>query len=242
MSETRHITTISFDGDATLWDFEKVMRRALLISLDELRRSVPGRATGELTVDRMMEIRDVVAAELQGKTINMEEIRFEAFRRTLRSVGVADDGLAADLNELYRNYRLSHIELYPDAIPALDVLGPQFSLGLLTNGNSHPDRCGLEGRFSFVIFSQEVGVAKPDPGIFAAACRQAGCTPGELMHVGDSLESDVAGANGVGAVSVWLNRNGAANDTGIEPDYKITSLAELPEIVKLCGKTSGGPG
>jgi FMN hydrolase / 5-amino-6-(5-phospho-D-ribitylamino)uracil phosphatase len=241
MSEARHITTISFDGDATLWDFQKVMRHSLSISLDELRRRMPGSTSGELTVDKMIEIRNTVAAELRGKTVDLEEIRFQAFKRTVQSVGGADNDLAADLNALYLKHRFEDIELYPDVIVTLDVLHPQFSLGLLSNGNGYPERCGLPARFSFVVFSQNAGAEKPDPAIFAAACKQAGCKVSELMHVGDSLESDVAGANGVGAVSVWLNRDGVVNNTTIQPDHEIESLAQLPGIVKLYGEASNKP-
>ena len=67
--------------------------------------------------------------------------------------------------------------------------------------------------------------------MFHAACRQADCTPTELVHVGDSLEADVAGANGVGAISVWLNRLGAQNDTGIVADHEGRSLTELVDLL-----------
>jgi putative hydrolase of the HAD superfamily len=81
----------------------------------------------------------------------------------------------------------------------------------------------LEGRFRFVIFAQDVGAAKPDARPFQAAPSQVGAHPRELLHVGDSLQSDVAGARGVGAVAVWLNREGVAG----EADYEIRSLGEL---------------
>ena len=50
---------------------------------------------------------------------------------------------------------------------------------------------------------------------------------GDVVRVGDSLENDVAGATGAGIRSVWLNRHGVANDTGIKPDHEIASLSEL---------------
>ena len=59
----------------------------------------------------------------------------------------------------------------------------------------------------------------------------AGCAPYRLLHVGDSLENDVAGANGAGARSVWLNRTGRANDTSHAPAYEIASLADLGAIL-----------
>ena len=50
-----------------------------------------------------------------------------------------------------------------------------------------------------------------------------------MLHVGDSLRSDVAGATDAGVHSVWLNREGAANDTEIRPDYEVAALTEIPE-------------
>jgi FMN hydrolase / 5-amino-6-(5-phospho-D-ribitylamino)uracil phosphatase len=221
------IRAISFDGDMTLWDFRKVMQHSLALTLEELQRRVPSRASAALTIDRMIEIRNSVAAELKGSSVNLEEIRFQAFRRTLDSVGCADDTLAADLNGLYLHHRFEDIELYPDVIPVLDALRADFCVGLLSNGNGYPERCGLPGRFRFVVFSQDLGVEKPDARMFYAACEQAGCAPRELMHVGDSLRADVVGANGVGAVSVWLNRDGREKDASIAPDIEIRSLTGL---------------
>ena len=241
MNEGGRIKAISFDGDMTLWDFEKVMRHSLSFALTELRRRAPGQSSLDLTIDKMIEIRDSAAAELEGQTANLEEIRFHAFKRTVEFVGGVDDTLAADLNALYLKHRFEDVELYPDVVPSLDALRQEFAVGLLSNGNGYPERCGLPGRFSFVVFSQDVGVAKPAAGIFLSACRQAGCEPCELMHVGDSLESDVAGAYGVGAVSVWLNRDGVANTSDIVPDHEIRSLEELEDIVTANGQTPGKP-
>jgi putative hydrolase of the HAD superfamily len=233
MKETKRINAVSFDGDMTLWDFRKVMRHSLAIALAELRRRVPGQPSLDLTIEKMIEIRNAVAAELKGVTVNLEEIRLLAFERTLEHLGCPDTALAAELNELYLKHRFEDIELYPDVVPALDALRAHVPIGLVSNGNGYPERCGLPDRFSFVVFSQDVGVDKPDPRMFLVACELAGCAPGELVHVGDSLEKDVAGANGVGAVSVWLNREDDRNDTGIVPDHEVRDLRKLASIVGI---------
>jgi FMN hydrolase / 5-amino-6-(5-phospho-D-ribitylamino)uracil phosphatase len=232
MSQAGHIKAISFDGDMTLWDFVKVMRHSLSVTLSELRHRMPGPRTADLSVDKMIEIRNAVADEYRGKSVNLEDIRLQAFIRTIQHVGGTDDTLASELNTLYVKHRFEDIELYPDVISTLDALGRSYTIGLLSNGNGYPERCGLPDRFRFVVFSQEVGVEKPDAGIFDVTCEQAGCELGELMHVGDSLASDVAGANGVGAVSVWLNRDGLPNETGIVPDYEIATLTQLMDIME----------
>ena len=232
MKSTTKITTISFDADMTLWDFNKVMQHALKITLEELRKQVPSKSTSELTIEKMIAIRNEVAKELEDKTINLEEIRLLAFKRTLDYVGYKDDKLAIHLNNLYLKYRFEDIELYPDVLPSLHKLRKDYRLGLISNGNGYPDKCGLPDFFSFVIFSQDVRIKKPNPEIFSIACKKANCLHSELLHIGDSLESDVQGANAAGVISVWLNRDGLAKKSKIKPVFEIQSLNEISDILK----------
>ncbi len=225
------ISAISFDGDMTLWDFQKVMRHSLKRTLAELRRQVPTQRALDLTVEEMIAIRNRLAEEVKGKVWNLEEIRRLAFERTLEHVGCLDSSLAVRLNEIYLKHRFEDIELYQDVVPALDTLAPHFKVGLLSNGNSYPERCGLEGRFDFVVLAQDVRVEKPDRRIFQITARRAYCQLEQLLHVGDSLEDDVAGARAAGAHAVWLNREGLTNDTEIKADHEASSLTDLPAIL-----------
>jgi putative hydrolase of the HAD superfamily len=225
------IKAISFDGDMTLWDFDKVMRNSLAHALAELRARLPGRSCADLTVDRMIEIRNTVAEELKGRRDALERIRLEAFRRTIATVGSDDQELAAHLNSIYLEHRFADIELYPDVLPLFDSITSRYVLGLVSNGNSYPERCGLRSHFRFVILAQNIGVEKPDPAIFQQVCREACCSPEQLMHIGDSLVTDVAGARRAGLVSVWLNRERKPNHTGIRPDFEIHSLIELEKLL-----------
>ncbi len=220
------LRAITFDGDHTLWDFDQVMRHSLDKVLQELERLSP-EAAARLTVDAMIAVRQRVAAELKGSTTRLEEVRYQAFRRTLEEAGRPDDELAHRLNAVYLRHRFEDIELYDDALPTLTELGKRYRLGLVSNGNSYPERCGLDGSFCAVVFSQDHGIEKPDAGLYRIVLGELGCTAGEVVHVGDSLENDVAGAAGAGIGSVWLNRHGVANDTGIKPDHEIASLSEL---------------
>lgn len=231
MEKPLQISTISFDGDMTLWDFYKVMHHSLKQTLVELQKQVPTQRALELTVEKMVTIRDQLAEEVKGEIWSLLEIRQRAFERTLEHVGHPNKELAAHLNTIYRKHRYGDIELYPDVIPTFDVLAPHFKLGLLSNGNTYPENCGLEGRFAFVVFSQDVQVEKPDPKIFQITAERAGCDITEILHVGDSLKSDVMGAKNVGMPTAWLNRDGLPNDTDIRPDYEVVSLAEIPEII-----------
>ena len=231
MTELTGVKAVSFDVDGTLWDFETVMRRALAEVLKELGKHDPD-AARMLDVERMIETRERVHNELRYKITDLNEIRRRSIAQALSEVGRADYELADRLFEVYIEHRDSGRALFDDVLPALAELEGRYTLGLLSNGNSYADRLGIDGLVSFQVFSQDHGgVEKPDPRLFRIAIEQAGCQPDELVHVGDSLDYDVAGATAAGVRGVWLNRNGG--DPAVTPDRvpQITSLHELTEIL-----------
>ena len=179
----------------------------------------------------MVRIRNRVALDLKGKTTDLEEIRLEAFRETLKDSGKPDDALARRLNELYLKHRFKDIALFDDVLPTLEALRPNYTLGLISNGNTYPKHCGLEGMFQFAVFAQDYGVEKPDPEIFRIAMEHAGCTHDELLHVGDSIEDDIEGSLGAGIKAVWLNRTTAKKPADLKELPEISSLLNLLEIL-----------
>lgn len=230
MKKIAGINAISFDADGTLWDFDKVMRHSLDCVLKELQKHDSIAAT-VLDVDKMIEIRSKVAAELKGRVTNLEAVRLKAFRQTLETVGRSNDILAEHLNKVYLEHRFEDITLFNDVLPTLNILQEQYTLGLLSNGNSYPELCGLEEMFQFVVFSQDYGVEKPDSKLFNIAVEKSGCAKNQLLHVGDSLETDIMGAMKTGIKCVWLNRGHIKIDLGLRIDYQIASLSELLEIL-----------
>lgn len=138
---------ISFDADGTLWDFEKAMRASLAHTLAELQHIMPQavHVTATLTVDRLIAIRDEVADKMYGRGSTMEDIRLAAFVQVLESVGYPDREMAQHLTAFYLDRRFGDIALYPDVIPTLDQLRNRYRLGLVSNGNTYPERCGLAG-------------------------------------------------------------------------------------------------
>ena len=227
----KEITTISFDADGTLWDFEGVMRHALGRALDELRRLVPA-APDSLSIETLIAIRNQVAEEHKGSGLTHEAIRLEAFKRTLQCINSPDDDLAIHLNTLYLKHRFEDILLFDDVLPTLEALQGHYMMGLLSNGNTYPERCGLEGYFQFVVFAQDYGIQKPDPRLFEIAIGYAGCTKRQLLHVGDSFQNDIIGAKQAGVRSVWLNRQREDTETKEQPDFEISSLGELGEVLE----------
>jgi len=87
------------------------------------------------------------------------------------------------------------------------------------------------------VVSEDVGLRKPRAEIFAAVATHLALPPLEILHVGDSLEADVAGAAAVGQQTAWLTRRIAdpeaalAAYTGPKPDHQIADLGELEALV-----------
>ena len=226
-----HIRAIFFDGDDTLWNFRDAMRAALGETLVMLRRIVGNEAADALTVERMVEIREAVAAEMSESATLVETIRRESLARTLEEVGHPSEDDAQRLFEVYNAARFAATRPFAGVPDLLDNLRGRYQLGVVSNGNTYPERVGLGGIFSFVILAQDCGIAKPDPRIFELALDKCGRSAAQVVHVGDSLQSDVMGANGCGIRSVWLNADGATNDSGVTPDHEISDLRELLDIL-----------
>lgn len=86
--------------------------------------------------------------------------------------------------------------------------------------------------FTKVLTSEDVRAYKPDPRIFEQALEAMGAQPDEVLHVGDSLHSDVAGAAKLGIDTAWICRDRRIYDIGrCEALHKICSLNDLQAIL-----------
>ena len=63
--------------------------------------------------------------------------------------------------------------------------------------------------------------------MFELALRGTGLGPEEVVHVGDSVNSDVRGAGALGIKALWLNRFGKEVPDGVE------SIARLTEALRF---------
>jgi len=92
------------------------------------------------------------------------------------------------------------------------------------------DRVGLLACFAHTTFSDEVGMRKPDPAIFALALRALEVEPAAAVHVGDDPILDVQGARGAGLRVVQV-ASAAAAPSVPAPDAVVPSLATLPDAI-----------
>ncbi|MBI4496758.1 MAG: HAD family hydrolase [Chloroflexi bacterium] len=217
---------VFFDLDNTLCDYWGSSRQALTLALDLALRHYPALDRETLRRDyfRVQREAELAAGGLGGLA------RRERFAAALSRSGVEDTALAATLADLYEDRLVAGLFLFPDVLAVLDRLAARYTLGLLTNGPGPVQRRKLVAlhlgrRFSPIVISEEVGLAKPDPRIFRYALDLAGVRPEQTLFVGDSLDHDVAGARAAGVPVVWLNRRSRELDPAFPtPDYTAADL------------------
>jgi putative hydrolase of the HAD superfamily len=97
------------------------------------------------------------------------------------------------------------------------------------------DRHGFTPHFTALVFSDEVGVSKPQPRMFEAAARALGVETGNLLHIGDLEPTDIAGAHAVGAKAALFTGDNSTYGESTAADYVFTHwndfIARLAEIV-----------
>ena len=126
--------------------------------------------------------------------------------------------------------------LYSDVVPTLQRLRDAgFKLAIVSNWESPLDplteRLGIADYFDAIVASHDVRVRseKPDPHIFNYALAAVGVSAEEVVHVGDTYEADIVGAENVGIRPILLDRDGTQAGRWSET---IQSLNELPELLK----------
>ena len=144
----------------------------------------------------------------------------------------------------YRGHR-PELRLFADASWALDMLGAEYRLALLTDGRSESQRykieaLGLKDTFREVLVTDEFGLSwrKPSPrGFELLLARLGGCRPEDAVYIADNPAKDFLAPNLLGMQSVRVRRP-CGRHYALEaltpegaPQAEITSLLELPALL-----------
>ncbi len=218
---------ITLDLDDTLWEIAPVIQRAESVLHEWLRMHAP-RCAARYSIEQMRALRDAVAAANPHLAHDFTAQRTLSLAQALAEVD-EDPSLADAAFEAFHAAR-NHVQLYPDVAGALPRLAARAPLAALTNGNADLKRIGLHASFVFALGAREHGAAKPDRGIFHAACERLGLEPHQVLHVGDDPELDVLGAHRAGLRTCWINRRGALwPHAEASPDLDLAHLDALAD-------------
>ena len=96
---------------------------------------------------------------------------------------------------------------------------------------------GMLDYFSYLFISEEIGFAKPSPEFFQVCMQRlneeydGSLLPTDVMIIGDSLSSDIAGGKGFGLQTLYYNPQKKLIPAEIHPDCIVNSLAEIKNIL-----------
>ncbi|MDC7219795.1 MAG: YjjG family noncanonical pyrimidine nucleotidase [Spirochaetales bacterium] len=223
---------ILLDADGTLFDYDKAEESAFKKALNHYGYN------GDMTAphERYRIINSSLWSELEKGTISKRELRFERFRRLFDEFGLNYDVTP------FSAYYLEKLGEGAFLIDGAEELCRQLSrihkLVILTNGMtevqlSRLERSSLKEYIHDIVISEEVGINKPDRGIFQYALDKVNHeTLEDVLMVGDSLSSDIQGGINFGIDTCWFNPAGGENCSGLAPSYEIGALEELSSILR----------
>ena len=227
------IRVILWDVDATLLNFEKAEEAGI-------RGCFAHYKLGECT-DEMLEDYKVINRgywqKLERGEMEKPVILVERFREFLYKYGL-DSSVAAGFNELYQILLGDTVVFYDHAMETIKALKGKVLQCAVTNGTKvAQDRklknSKLDKEFDHIFISEVVGIEKPNVGFFDAVFAEIGeYAKDEVLIVGDSLTSDIQGGVNAGIKTCWFNPKGMENTSKLKPDFVITDVAEVLEIVK----------
>ncbi len=219
-----------FDVDNTLFDFDAA-------ELNALARTFPqfGYTYAPEIGETYRQINRALWQAFERGELTAGQLRVTRFQHLFQAMGLEADPVA------FSDAYLSHLAACPDLVDGAAELIPRLSrthyLGLITNGLADVQRPRLAASpisryFTAVTISDEIGVAKPDPGIFDAAFAAMGHpAKNDVLIIGDSLTSDIRGGANYGIDTCWYNPGGKPNPNGLAPTYEIRHLHKLLAIV-----------
>lgn len=206
----RTIRAITIDLDDTLWPVWPTIERAERLAHEWLVERAP-RVAADWPPERLRELRMAICEtqpELRHDYLRLRRLALQqAFAHS--GAGVPPVALVSEALDVFMTAR-NDVELYPEVAACLVRLSRRLPLASVTNGNADLSRIGLGHLFRATVSAHVHGTGKPDPAIFHIACRELGCEPHEVVHLGDDVELDVRGARAAGMHAVWINRSGHA--------------------------------
>ena len=120
----------------------------------------------------------------------------------------------------------------------LEFLADRYPLYAVTNGFAAVQRnrlhmAGIDRYMTDLFISEEIGYQKPKKEFFDRCFARIGgdLSPSEVLLVGDSLTSDIRGANAAGLDACWFNPDRKANWAGVHVEYEIRCLTRLKELL-----------
>lgn len=226
-------TTILWDVDNTLLDFDYSCRASLSQCFSAI-----GKEITEEMIERYTQINDVYWKRLERGEVTKEQLLNGRFTDFFAEYDLKD----IDVERFRKDYQQNLGNIYSfkdDSLTICKSLQTKFKQYVVTNGVSSTQRSklGLSG-FTEVMddlfISEEIGVPKPEKEFFEYCLEHvAEKDKSKILLVGDSLTSDIKGANTVGIKACWYNPKEILRPEGFHIDYEIADLHQIYDVLDV---------
>jgi 2-haloacid dehalogenase len=241
------IKAVVFDAYGTLYDIQSVAAVT--------EAAFPGYGEIITQIWRIKQLEYTWLRSLMRRYEDFSVVTRESLAYTLRCLGLKHD---ADVFERIMGKYL-HLDLYPDAAAALAAMHDR-KLAILSNGspamlNALVRNSGLADVLDATISVDAQKIFKPSPDAYTLIESTLGVAPHDALFV-SSNPWDACGAKAFGLKVAWIERvtpeamalacinndlvppltmfkaiRTQMDELGLEPDYRIRALAELPKLV-----------
>ena len=229
----RKYSVIFWDLDQTLLNFDLSMKHAMGVVFHEY-----GLDIDDKIIARYADINRNYWNKLELGEITKEEVTVGRFRTLFEEFSIRHIS-PEEINRVYQE-ELGSVYFYMDGAKETvqKLRGIGYRQYVVTNGvnSTQANKMKLSGfdrLVDGVFVSEVIGYPKPMKE-FYEACFIAlpDVKRDECIMVGDSLTSDMRGANNAGIAACWFNPDACRNDTDVRIDYEIQRLAELLTILE----------
>ena len=228
----RKYTTVFWDLGQTLLDFDRSMEYALQAVFAQYGLKINEEMTARYSV-----INRSYWLRLESGELSKEQVTVGRFRTFFEELGITHVS-PEELNVDYQR-ELGSVFFFMEGAKELVALLKErgYRQYVVTNGVNATQAnkmrlSGLDRIMDGVFVSELMGYPKPRKeffdGCFAAL---SDVDRNKCILVGDSLTSDMRGAENAGVASCWFNPKARAKDIAVEIDYEIRSLEEVLSIV-----------
>jgi 2-haloacid dehalogenase len=241
------IKAVVFDAYGTLYDIQSVA--------GVTEEAFPGYGEIVTQIWRIKQLEYTWLRSLMRRYEDFSVITRDSLAYTLRVLGLQYDPAAFE--RIMDKYL--HLDLYPDAMAALAAMGGR-KLAILSNGssgmlNALVANSGLDRVLDATISVDAKKIFKPSPDAYSLIESTLGVAPAEVLFV-SSDPWDACGAKAFGLNVAWIERvtpeamalacvksdlvapltmfkaiRTQMDELGLEPDYRIHALSELPDLV-----------
>jgi putative hydrolase of the HAD superfamily len=230
------LRAVLFDIDDTLFSttqFAKVARRNAVHAMVQTGLDLPEEVV-------LRELEEVLAEFSSNYDHHFDQLLKRLRPKSLQNVNpalIVAAGIAA-----YHDTKFRELRPFEDVVPLLSALrAVGVTTGIITHGWTIKQaekivRLGLVPHLDprAVFISDQLGISKPNPKIYALALRDLGVSAGEAMYVGDSPSHDITPPKSIGMRATWAKR-ATRHARGLGdaiPDHEVDDFVSLRTVLR----------